>query len=89
MKFKKGDKRPEKAGIKKGQKQAKTMQWEAIGEALVTTHAERFNQILASSDDDKFAKLFLEVMEYFKPKQSRVETKQEGDQQINIKIVRT
>ncbi len=77
------------AGQKPGAKWQKTQQWEAIGEALITTHSARFNKILGNSDDDKFSRLFLEVMEYFKPKQSRVETKQEGEQTINIKIVRT
>lgn len=89
MSFKKGEKRPKSSGIKKGQKQAKTMQWEAIGEALITVHSDRFNKILATSNDDKFSRLFLDVMEYFKPKQSRVETEQKGEQVININVKRT
>ena len=76
-------------GKKKGTPNKKTLQWEAIGEALITVHSERFNQILATSDDDKFSKLFLDVMEYFKPKQSRVETEQKGEQVININVKRT
>ena len=76
-------------GKKKGTPNKKTLQWEAIGEALITVHSERFNQILATSDDDNFSKLFLDVMEYFKPKQSRVETEQKGEQVVNINVKRT
>jgi len=49
-------------------KHQKTKQWEALSGSIVTTHAERFNQVLADADDDKFGVLFLQVLNYFKPK---------------------
>ena len=88
MPFKKG-KSGNSSGKPTGTKNAKSVQWEAIGQALLTTHSERFNKILKTSDDQVFAKLYLDVMEYFKPKQSRVETEQKGEQVININVKRT
>lgn len=69
MPFKKGH-----SGAKpKGAKHEKTKQWEALGEAIVTTHAERFNDILEKSDDSNFQKYYTMILEYFKPKQQRTE----------------
>lgn len=71
-----------------GTKNEKTLQWEALGEALLTKHSERANQILASLDDDKFLDHYGKLLEYFKPKQARTEVKQEGTQQLEVIIKR-
>lgn len=68
MKFQKGN-----PGKPKGAISAKTRQWEALGEAIITKHADRFNKILSEADDDKFAQLFHMTLEYFQPKLARTE----------------
>jgi hypothetical protein len=77
---------PRSGGMVKGQKKQKTLQWEAIGEALTTRHTERFDQILESADDEKFANLYLQLLEYFKPKQSRVEANIQTSQQVDVSL---
>ena len=76
-------------GRPKGAKSKKTVEWEALGEAITTRHADRFNKILKDLPDDKFANKFIQVLEYFKPKQARVENVHQGDVSINIQEVKT
>lgn len=82
---------PGKSGNPKGKplgaRSEKTLQWEALGEALLTKHSERANQILASLDDDKFLDHYGKLLEYFKPKQARTEVKQEGTTEVIIRVV--
>lgn len=84
--------KPGKSGNPKGKpigtKSDKTLQWEALGEALLTKHSERANQILSSMDDDKFLDHYGKLLEYFKPKQARTEIKQEGTQHVEVVIKR-
>ena len=56
-----------------GSKNERTKQWEALGESIATTHTERFNAILDAANDDKFVYLYLQTLEYFKPKLGRTE----------------
>lgn len=65
-------------GRPKGTKNAKTEQWEELGHALITKHSERANRVLNNLDDDKFLDAYGKLLEYFKPKQSRQEVKQDG-----------
>jgi hypothetical protein len=62
----------------KGQ-HSKTKEWEELGDAIKTRHSERFNTILDDLPDEKFVDKYLQVLEYFKPKLARTETKHEGD----------
>lgn len=78
MPFKKGQS-GNPTGKEKGTTNHRTRQWEALGEAIRTRHAERFNQILDELPPDKFADMFLKVMEYFEPKLARTEMKHEGE----------
>ena len=71
-----------------GTKKEKTLQWEALGEALLTKHSERANRILETMPDDKFLDNYGKLLEYFKPKQARTEIKQEGTQQVEVVIKR-
>lgn len=74
------------AGKPSGTISRKTKEWEALGDAITTRHAERFNNILANFDDDKFADKFLQVIEYFQPKLARVENKHEGDLGVQLEV---
>ena len=71
-----------------GAKSEKTKQWEDLGEALLTRHAERANRIMETMPDDKFMDNYGKLLEYFKPKQARTEVKQEGTQQVEVIITR-
>lgn len=89
MPFKKGQSGNPK-GKPKGAKGKKTEQWEAIGEAISGKHAEAFNSLMdelwtSASRDNKLlaADLYLKTLEYFKPKQARVETQISGDLSVN------
>ena len=75
-------------GRPNGAKSEKTLQWEALGEALLTKHSERANKILKTMPDDKFLDNYGKLLEYFKPKQARTEIKQEGTQQVEVIITR-
>ena len=46
----------------------KTQQWDALGEAISTIHAQRFNDILQTKGDKEFLSAYLQVLNYFKPK---------------------
>jgi hypothetical protein len=77
-----------------GSKNYKTKQWEQLGEAIITTHAERFNNILNELDEEKFADMYCKILEYFKPKHQRAEVTQHttiesqsfkiGDQEVKF-----
>jgi hypothetical protein len=67
----------------KGQ-HSKTKEWEELGDAIKTRHSERFNTILDDLPDEKFVDKYLQVLEYFKPKLARTETKHEGELNVNI-----
>ena len=67
-KFEKGN-----PGKQKGTTSMKTRQWEALGEAITSKHTDRFNRILDTAEDDKFVGLYLQTLEYFKPKLGRTE----------------
>ena len=64
-------------GKPKGAKSARGKQWEALGEAIKETHTERFNLALTKMEDEDFCEMYLKVLEYFQPKLSRSEVKQE------------
>lgn len=69
-----------------GSKNEKTRQWEALGETIVTTHAERFNELLSRADNELFAKYYMQILEYFKPKQARTEISGQLDTTVSIKF---
>lgn len=84
MKFEKGHKKV--GGRQTGSKNERTLQWEALGEAIVTTHTERFNTILASLNDEDFMDRYLQSLEYFKPKLQRSEVKNTGESTTKITL---
>lgn len=60
-------------GRQPGSKNRKTLEWEALGQAVIAKHTARFNRILGSAKDDQFVGLYLQTLEYFKPKLGRTE----------------
>ena len=71
------------AGKPAGTKNTKTKQWEALGAKIVGEGAERFMQILDGLSDDDFTKNYLQILEYFKPKQQRSEVNSKQSISIN------
>jgi|DEB19_MinimDraft_3_1074340.scaffolds.fasta_scaffold132500_1 hypothetical protein len=61
---------------KKGTPNKKTKQWGDLGEFLANEGSERALQIMREAPKDKFMKYYLEMLEYFKPKLSRVDNLQ-------------
>jgi hypothetical protein len=63
------------AGKPKGTLSQKSQQWNALHDAIVSIHAERFNQELFKLyDTDPIVgmRMFLEILNYFKPRLSSV-----------------
>ena len=91
MPFKKG-KSGNPKGKPKGIKAQKTVQWEALRESIIGEQADNFSKFLNKlwkSDDPadqmKASTLYLQTIEYFKPKQSRVESVQDGPVEVIVK----
>jgi len=84
MPFEKGKEKT--GGRKQGSINKKTIEWEQLGEAIQNEHTERFNKILNNLPDDKFSDKYLQILEYFKPKQQRTEIKGELDSTIHVTI---
>ena len=82
MPFEKGHEKI--GGRKKGSKDKKTLQWEAIGEWLANEGSERYMKLLQQLEDDKYLNEFKAIIEYFKPKQQR--TQIEGNMKSDIII---
>ena len=74
-----------KKGRTVGVKNKRTYQWEQLGTDITGIHLNRFNDVLTSLDDAEFAKVYLQVLEYFKPKLQRTEIQGE----IETKEVQT
>jgi hypothetical protein len=82
-------------GKEVGLKSRKTLEWEALGESIAGKQSGKFNSFLnmlwdspERKDNVMAAELFLNALEYFKPKQARTEVKQEGVQTLEVVIKR-
>jgi hypothetical protein len=69
------------AGRPKGIVNERVKQWESLADAITGKQAARFEEFMDQlwdsedpKDHFKAAHMFLEVLEYFKPKQSRLST---------------
>ena len=91
MPFKKGES-GNPLGRALGAKGKKNEQWDALHESIVGLHADNFNKNLTElmestdvKDRIKAMELYLQVLEYFKPKHSRVaHVGEEGSEKIQI-----
>jgi hypothetical protein len=87
MPFKKG-KSGNPKGMLKGTTHEKTKAWENLGEFITESGAERVKLILGSCEPEDFIKYYTILLEYFKPKlarsESKVESKVEGTLSINV-----
>ena len=71
-----------------GSKNQKTKEWEAFGHELITGGMPRLRQILDTCDDDTFIRVYISLLEYFKPKLKRVEIDPDSDQVRQIVVIR-
>lgn len=66
----------------------KVKAWENLGEFITETGADRVKTILASCEPEEFIKYYTVLLEYFKPKlartESKVESKVEGQLTLNV-----
>ena len=83
---KKGQFTKDNIGRPEGSKNKRTVEWEALGKAITGMHTERFNSLLLELPDDKFMDKYLQILEYFKPKQLRTEVKDDSDRTIIVKL---
>ena len=72
----------------KGSKSNKTIAWQNLGEFITEQGAERLKKILTESDDATFMKTYIQLIEYFKPKQSRTEVEKINDREQVLIIKR-
>jgi len=77
-----------------GAKSERVKQWEILAESITGLHADRFNTILKgfmeSGDpelEEKGCHLFLQALEYFKPKQARVTHAGDQDAPVIINVL--
>ena len=71
-----------------GSKNQKTKEWEAFGHELITGGMPRLRQILDTCDDDTFIRVYIPLLEYFKPKLTRIEQENESSETL-IRVSRS
>lgn len=73
----------------KGAISQKSIAWQNLGDFITEGGAERLKRILNESDDATFMKVYIQLIEYFKPKQSRTELEKTNDKvKINVTVKR-
>lgn len=76
------------AGKPVGTKSKKTIAWENLGDFLTEAGAIRAKEIMMKAPSKEFMVYFNNLLEYFKPKQSRVENNIDiQDNKLEIKRV--
>lgn len=61
------------SGKPKGTKSEKTLAWEQLGDFITEAGAERVKKILTGCSEKEFMVYYPILLEYFKPKQQRIE----------------
>lgn len=56
-------------GAEVGSKHEKTKQWQLLSDYLLDEGVTRFIKILKNSSDKDYTKIYLTMLDYFKPKQ--------------------
>jgi len=77
MPFQKG--KPKTGGIKKGQIQNRTRQWQEIGEYLTNKGVSRVLTILDQASDQAFMQYYQSLIKYFKPQLSSQTVKEDKE----------
>lgn len=73
----------------KGAISQKSIAWQNLGEFITEGGAERLKRIMLECDDTTFMKAYIQLIEYFKPKQSRTEMEKTNDREkISITVKR-
>ena len=57
-------------------------QWGLLKEAIKGKHSKRFNAMLHTCDDIEFAKNYIKLLEFVKPKLQRTEQRSESEDQV-------
>lgn len=86
MGFKKGQKKIEGSGIKKGQVHEKTKAWDNLGDFLTEEGAEKAREIIRNAPPDKFMLYYTMFIEYFRSKRSREDSKGNSEAGITINV---
>ena len=71
MGFNKG--KSKTGGRAKNVRNKKTLQWESIGEYIINEGSDKYKQYLEGLSEKEFADEYRAILEYFKPKQNRVD----------------
>lgn len=72
------------ATVNQGTKKKKTIEWEQFGKQLLGVGLERAREIMERSTDKEFMLYYLQLLEYFKPKMTRVESNVAGQLKLII-----
>ena len=65
----------------------RSLEWEALGKDIAGKHTDRFNNLLNGLDDEEFAKQFLNVLNYFKPKLASTNNKTDLSGKVSIEPI--
>jgi hypothetical protein len=65
-----------------GSKNQKTIDWDTFGRDLIDGGLPRLKSILTECDDDTFIKVYIPLLEYFKPKLKRLEQTTPVEKQV-------
>ena len=70
----------------RGSKNEKTLQWEAFGKVLLDEGLPRLVSLLQNSDDETFLRIYIPLLEFFKPKLKRIEEVKESES-IEVRVI--
>ena len=84
MPFEKGHKKVEGSGMKKGQKTEKAQRWEEFSEFMLNEGLMQVEARMQNLSDKDYIQTINSFMEYFKPKQARIEESVKMDAKIDF-----
>jgi len=74
-------------GRNPGDKNAKTMQWELMGEYLTDAGIQRYKELMDRAEGEDFIKYFMQLIEFFKPKLARKELTGKDGEELKLPII--
>lgn len=72
----------------KGSLSKKTIEWNNLGNLVTEKGAKRIADIMDKGDDETFIRIYLSLLEHFKPKLSRADVNQNNTGTQEIRIIR-